>query len=48
MAAAGYVVLYGNPRGSTSQGEEFASLIDKNYPSQDYDDLMDMVMKLNI
>jgi dipeptidyl aminopeptidase/acylaminoacyl peptidase len=43
MAAAGYVVLYGNPRGSTSQGEEFASLIDKNYPSQDYDDLMDMV-----
>ncbi|MBB67330.1 MAG: peptidase S9 family protein [Rickettsiales bacterium] len=43
MAAAGYVVLYCNPRGSTSQGEEFASLIDKNYPSQDYDDLMDMV-----
>ncbi|WP_341210017.1 S9 family peptidase [Alteromonas stellipolaris] len=43
MAAAGYVVLYGNPRGSTSQGEEFANLIDKNYPSQDYDDLMDMV-----
>ncbi|MEW6994639.1 prolyl oligopeptidase family serine peptidase [Colwelliaceae bacterium MEBiC 14330] len=43
MAAAGYVVLYGNPRGSTSQGEEFANLIDKNYPSQDYNDLMDMV-----
>ena len=43
FAAAGYVVLYGNPRGSTSQGEEFANTIDKNYPSNDYDDLMDMV-----
>ncbi|MBE1300124.1 MAG: prolyl oligopeptidase family serine peptidase [Alteromonadaceae bacterium] len=43
FAAAGYVVVYGNPRGSTSQGSEFANLIDKNYPSQDYDDLMDMV-----
>ena len=43
FAAAGYVVVYGNPRGSTSQGTEFANLIDKNYPSQDYDDLMDMV-----
>ncbi|MDM3870338.1 S9 family peptidase [Porticoccus sp. W117] len=43
FAAAGYVVIYGNPRGSTSMGSEFANLIDKNYPSQDYDDLMDMV-----
>ena len=43
FAAAGYVVVYGNPRGSTSQGAEFANLIDKNYPSQDYHDLMDMV-----
>lgn len=43
FAAAGYVVVYGNPRGSTSMGTEFANLIDKNYPSQDYDDLMDMV-----
>ena len=43
FAAAGYVVLYGNPRGSTSQGDEFANLIDKNYPSKDYNDLMDMV-----
>lgn len=39
-AAAGYVVLYANPRGSTSYGDEFANLIDRNYPSQDYDDLM--------
>lgn len=43
FAAAGYVVLYGNPRGSTSQGADFANTIDKNYPSEDYNDLMDMV-----
>jgi dipeptidyl aminopeptidase/acylaminoacyl peptidase len=42
-AAAGYVVVYANPRGSTSYGEAFANLIDKNYPSQDYDDLMSVV-----
>lgn len=39
-AAAGYVVLYVNPRGSTSYGGEFGNLIHHNYPSQDYDDLM--------
>lgn len=39
-AAAGYVVLYTNPRGSTSYGEAFANLIDKAYPGPDYDDLM--------
>jgi dipeptidyl aminopeptidase/acylaminoacyl peptidase len=39
-AAAGYAVLYANPRGSTSYGAEFANLIDKKYPSADYDDLM--------
>lgn len=43
FTAAGYVVVYGNPRGSTSMGTEFANLIDKNYPSEDYNDLMDMV-----
>ena len=42
-AAAGYVVVYANPRGSTSYGADFANLIDKNYPSQDYDDLMSVV-----
>ena len=40
FAAKGYVVLYTNPRGSTSYGEEFGNLIHHNYPSQDYDDLM--------
>jgi len=42
-AAAGYVVVYGNPRGSTGYGAEFAETIDHDYPSRDYDDLMDMV-----
>ena len=40
FAAAGYVVLYTNPRGSTSYGEDFANLIDKAYPGQDVDDLL--------
>lgn len=42
-ASAGYIVVYSNPRGSTSYGEEFANLIDKAYPGQDYDDLMSVV-----
>lgn len=42
-ASAGYVVLYTNPRGSTSYGQEFAQFIHHNYPSQDYDDLMSAV-----
>ena len=42
-ASAGYVVLYTNPRGSTSYGEEFANQIDKAYPGHDYDDLMSAV-----
>ena len=42
-AADGYVVLYTNPRGSTSYGEEFANQIDKAYPGHDYDDLMSAV-----
>jgi acylaminoacyl-peptidase len=39
-AAAGYVVLYINPRGSTSYGEEFGNLIHHDYPNHDYEDLM--------
>mgnify|MGYP001809713760 CR=1 FL=1 len=42
-AAVGYIVLYTNPRGSTSYGEEFANLIDKKYPGPDYDDLISAV-----
>lgn len=42
-AAAGYVVFYPNPRGSTSYGEEFANLLYNNYPGEDYIDVMDGV-----
>lgn len=40
FASAGYVVLYTNPRGSSSYGEDFGNLIHHNYPGNDYDDLM--------
>lgn len=40
FAAAGYVVLYMNPRGSTSYGADFANEIHHNYPGNDYDDLI--------
>jgi dipeptidyl aminopeptidase/acylaminoacyl peptidase len=40
FAAEGYVVLYANPRGSTSYGEDFAQQIQYAYPGHDYDDLM--------
>ena len=40
LASAGYVVLYANPRGSTSYGQEFGDLLYHNYPGEDYDDLM--------
>jgi len=39
-AAAGYNVLFSNPRGSTSYGEEFGNLIHHAYPGRDFDDLM--------
>ena len=40
MAAKGYVVLYPNPRGSTTYGEGFANIIQYHYPGDDYKDLM--------
>ena len=43
MAAKGYVVAWSNPRGSSSYGEDFANKIHHNYPSNDYQDLMDVV-----
>jgi acylaminoacyl-peptidase len=39
MAASGYVVLYTNPRGSTSYGGEFGNLIHHAYPGDDFFDL---------
>src|SRR6185436_6890275 len=35
MAAKGYVVLYPNPRGSTSYGQDFGNIIQYNYPGDD-------------
>ena len=43
MAAKGYVVIYPNPRGSTTYGEKFANVIQDNYPNDDFHDLMDSV-----
>ncbi len=39
LASRGYVVLYINPRGSTSYGEDFANLIHHAYPGDDFYDL---------
>lgn len=40
MAAKGYIVVYPNPRGSTSYGQDFGNIIQYNYPGDDYQDLM--------
>jgi dipeptidyl aminopeptidase/acylaminoacyl peptidase len=40
MAAKGYVVLYPNPRGSSTFGQEFGNVIQYRYPGDDYKDLM--------
>jgi len=40
MAAKGYVVVYPNPRGSTSYGQEFGNIIQHAYPGDDHKDLM--------
>ncbi|MEO6433821.1 MAG: S9 family peptidase [Sphingomicrobium sp.] len=39
-AAAGYAVIYTNPRGSTGYGAAFADGIEGTYPASNYDDLM--------
>jgi len=38
--AAGYAVIFTNPRGSTGYGQAFADGIEKTYPASDFDDLM--------
>ena len=40
MAARGYVVLYPNPRGSSTYGQEFGNVIQYRYPGDDHKDLM--------
>ena len=42
-AAAGYIVFYPNPRGSTGYGEAFGDLLYNRYPGDDYQDVMDGV-----
>ena len=42
-AAAGYIVVYANERGSTSYGDAFANGVDRNFPGNDYYDLMSAV-----
>ena len=40
MAAKGYIVLYPNPRGSTTYGQDFANIIQHRYPGDDSRDLL--------
>jgi dipeptidyl aminopeptidase/acylaminoacyl peptidase len=40
MAARGYVVIYTNPRGSTTYGQDFGNIIQFHYPGDDFKDLM--------
>ncbi|MGH7731507.1 MAG: prolyl oligopeptidase family serine peptidase, partial [Candidatus Eiseniibacteriota bacterium] len=40
LAGAGYVVLFTNPRGSTTYGQEFGNIIQHRYPGDDHRDLM--------
>ena len=40
LAGAGYVVLYTNPRGSTTYGQAFGNVIQYHYPGDDFRDLM--------
>jgi dipeptidyl aminopeptidase/acylaminoacyl peptidase len=40
MAAKGYVVIYPNPRGSSSYGQEFGNVIQFNFPGDDAKDLL--------
>jgi dipeptidyl aminopeptidase/acylaminoacyl peptidase len=42
-AAAGYIVVFANPRGSIGYGDQFANAITNAYPGQDHDDLMSIV-----
>lgn len=40
LAAAGFVVLCANPRGTPGYGEDFGNLLRTRYPGDDFDDLM--------
>jgi dipeptidyl aminopeptidase/acylaminoacyl peptidase len=40
LASNGFVVVYSNPRGSTSYGREFAVQVVRDWGGEDYEDLM--------
>src|SRR6185503_7745983 len=40
LAAAGFIVLCANPRGTPGYGEQFGHLLKTRYPGDDFDDLM--------
>lgn len=40
FASHGYIVVYSNPRGSSSYGQEFSSCIDADWGRKDYGDVM--------
>ncbi len=43
LAAAGYAVLFANPRGSIGYGEAFAADLHDRFPGPDYADLIDVL-----
>jgi dipeptidyl aminopeptidase/acylaminoacyl peptidase len=43
LAQAGYLVLISNPRGSTGYGLDFTNIVERDYPKDDYKDLMTAV-----
>lgn len=40
LATAGYVVVYSNPRGSSSYGREFTQMVTEDWGGEDFQDLM--------
>ncbi|MDZ7704144.1 MAG: S9 family peptidase [Trueperaceae bacterium] len=44
LASAGYTVVYGNPRGSSGYGNDFATAVQGNYGGLDADDVMAIAM----
>lgn len=43
LVAAGYAVVFANPRGSVGYGEAFATGLHDKFPGPDHDDLMDVM-----
>jgi len=43
LATAGYLVVYSNPRGSSSYGREFTQMVTEDWGGEDFQDLMAVV-----